>query len=62
VAATVSLPKVFIGSSSEGLQLASALQGLLSADADIMMWNAGVFGLGDGYFDKWARDPMNVAL
>jgi hypothetical protein len=43
-----SLPKVFIGSSNEGLRIANKLQALLRDDLEAVVWNQGtVFGLGD---------------
>jgi predicted nucleotide-binding protein len=40
-------PKLFIGSSSEGLDIATKVQELLAADATAVVWNQGtVFGLG----------------
>jgi predicted nucleotide-binding protein len=41
-------PRVFIGSSTEGLELANKIQELLSNDLSVVVWNQGtVFGLGD---------------
>jgi len=41
-------PRAFIGSSSEGLAIAKALQQMLSSDLAIEIWNEGtIFGLGD---------------
>lgn len=40
-------PRVFVGSSSEGLPIANKVQELLSHDAAVVVWNQGtVFGLG----------------
>lgn len=44
-------PRVFVGSSSEGLEVARALQYQLSADADVVLWNEGVFALSHGYLE-----------
>lgn len=40
-------PRIFIGSSSEGLSIANKLQELLSSEYSVVVWNQGtVFGLG----------------
>ena len=39
-------PNIFIGSSSEGLPVARAIQTELVTDAYVPVWNQGVFGLG----------------
>ena len=39
---------VFIGSSSEGLEVARTLQLELDHDAEVELWSQGVFGLSDG--------------
>jgi predicted nucleotide-binding protein len=41
-------PKMFIGSSLEGLQIAKAIQANLDQDCETTVWSQGVFGLGEG--------------
>jgi predicted nucleotide-binding protein len=38
-------PKIFIGSSSEGLPVARAIRTELDNDANCVVWNQGFFGL-----------------
>ncbi len=45
-------PTLFIGSSSEGRPVAEAIQLLLNDDADVTVWNQGVFQLSKGYFES----------
>lgn len=41
-------PRVFIGSSSEGIEIANKLQELLATDFSVVVWNQGtIFGLGE---------------
>lgn len=40
-------PALFIGSSSEGQEIAYALQAGMDGDAEIEVWSQGVFGLGE---------------
>jgi Predicted nucleotide-binding protein containing TIR-like domain/TIR domain len=47
----MSQPSVFIGSSSEGLEIARAVRSLLSEDAQITMWNEGFFTLGSTFIE-----------
>lgn len=47
----VSKPKVFIGSSSEGLEVAQAIQYQLRNDAQVILWNEGAFSLSHGYLE-----------
>jgi FMN phosphatase YigB (HAD superfamily) len=44
-------PSVFIGSSSEGLNLARAVRSLLARDAEITLWNEGFFALGNTFIE-----------
>jgi predicted nucleotide-binding protein len=41
-------PSIFVGSSSEGLDVARAIEFPLQHDAEITIWNEGFFGLGTG--------------
>lgn len=43
-----SRPSVFVGSSSEGLSVAEAVQVLLDYSCEVTLWSQGVFGLGKG--------------
>jgi predicted nucleotide-binding protein len=45
---TASRPSMFIGSSTEGLEIAQALQAELEREVDSTIWSQGVFGLGEG--------------
>jgi hypothetical protein len=44
-------PSVFIGSSSEGLEFARAIRGLLTDVAQITLWNEGFFRPGNTFID-----------
>jgi hypothetical protein len=39
-------PSLFVGSSTEGLEFASAIRYLLDVDAEVTLWNDGIFSLG----------------
>lgn len=45
-------PTLFIGSSSEGLQVAEALQSLLDHSCQVQVWSQGTFGLGTGTLES----------
>jgi len=40
-------PSIFIGSSSEGLKYAQSIKAQLSNDAELTIWNEGLFLLGN---------------
>lgn len=44
--------KIFIGSSREGLDIARAAELLLALDAEVTLWNEGVFGLSYGTLES----------
>src|SRR5829696_6294715 len=44
-------PSLFIGSSSEGLAFAQAVRAGLEVDAEITLWNEGVFPLGQTFIE-----------
>jgi hypothetical protein len=44
-------PSIFIGSSSEGVEFARAVRSLLNQDAEITIWNEGLFGLGNTFIE-----------
>lgn len=50
-------PSVFVGSSTEGLEAARAIKVQLDEDAEVELWNEGVFALGQGTLES-----MTLAL
>jgi hypothetical protein len=48
----MSKPALFIGSSSEGLDLARAVRSLLSDDAEVTVWNEGVFTISKTFIES----------
>jgi hypothetical protein len=45
-------PALFIGSSSEGLDLARAVRSLLAEDAEVTLWNEGLFAISDTFIES----------
>ena len=45
-------PTVFIGSSTEGLEVARGIELQLEHDAEVTVWKDGVFGLGKGTLES----------
>jgi hypothetical protein len=45
-------PALFVGSSSEGLNLARAVRALLAEDAEVTLWNEGLFAIGDTFIES----------
>jgi len=45
-------PTVFVGSSSEGLEVARTVQDLLDTECEVELWNQGVFGLSQGTLES----------
>src|SRR4051794_17602020 len=48
-------PNVFIGSSTEGLRIAEAIQLNLDHECETTLWSQGVFGLGQGTLEALVR-------
>lgn len=48
----MSKPALFVGSSSEGLELARAVRALLDEDAEVTLWKEGLFDLGSTFIDS----------
>ena len=57
-------PKVFIGSSTEGLEVARGVELQLKHDAEVTVWKDGVFGLGKGTLESLvlALDEFDFAI
>ncbi len=45
-------PAVFVSSSTQGLNFARAVRGLLADDAEITMWNEGFFEIGRTFIES----------
>jgi hypothetical protein len=48
-------PSLFVGSSTEGLEIARAIQIGLDHDCEVTIWNQGVFGLSEGTLESLVR-------
>src|SRR5205809_3294508 len=57
-------PVLFVGSSSEGLQIAKALQELLDYSCEVNIWSQGIFGLSQGGLESLvlALDRFDFAV
>jgi hypothetical protein len=57
-------PTLFVGSSKEGLEIARAAKVQLDEDAEVTLWNEGVFGLGKGTLESLERslDDFDFAI
>ena len=57
-------PSFFVGSSTEGLRIAKALQVLLDHACEVTIWSQGVFGLGQGTLESLvlALDEYDFAV
>jgi Predicted nucleotide-binding protein containing TIR-like domain len=57
-------PTLFIGSSSEGLKIARAIQVLLDHSCEVTIWSQGVFGLSEGSLESLvsALDDFDFAV
>ena len=53
-------PSVFIGSSSEGLQVARCLQMEMDYEAEVTIWHQGVFGLSGGTLESLVRKVSDI--
>jgi Predicted nucleotide-binding protein containing TIR-like domain len=48
----VSKPTLFVGSSSEGLEVARAVRALLAEDAEVTLWNEGFLTITDTFIES----------
>ena len=57
-------PSLFVGSSSEGVEAAEAIQVNLERDAEITLWSHGAFGPNEGYLESLvsALDRFDFAI
>lgn len=57
-------PSVFVGSSSEGLNVARNIQALLDRESEVKLWDQGVFGLSSGTLESLvlALDEFDFAI
>jgi predicted nucleotide-binding protein len=57
-------PSVFVGSSSEGLNVARNIQALLDRECEVKLWDQGVFGLSTGTLESLvlALDEFDFAI
>ena len=57
-------PRVFVGSSSEGLDIAKTIQLNLDHLAEVTVWSQGVFGLGEGTLESLVncQDQFDFAV
>lgn len=57
-------PKIFIGSSTEGLKIAQSIQVLLDISCEVTIWSQGVFGLSQGTLESLvlALDKYDFAI
>jgi DNA-binding MarR family transcriptional regulator len=57
-------PRVFVGSSSEGLDIAKTIQLNLDHLAEVTLWSQGVFGLGEGTLESLVacQDQFDFAV
>jgi predicted nucleotide-binding protein len=56
----VKRPKMFVGSSAEGLSIAKAIQLNLEHECEVTLWPQGVFGLGLGTLEELVREASTV--
>jgi predicted nucleotide-binding protein len=52
-------PRLFIGSSTEGLIYADAVQDNLQREADVTVWDQGIFELSQGTMDGLLKELDN---
>jgi hypothetical protein len=45
-------PSLFVGSSTEGIEFARAVRGLVREDAEVTLWNEGVFNIGSTFIES----------
>ena len=55
-------PALFVGSSSEGLDLARAVRALLDEDAEVTLWKEGLFDIGSTFIDSLIKQSRVLTL
>ena len=60
----MSRPSMFIGSSSEGKEIAQHVRAQLTDNAEVTIWNEGPFGLGHGTLESLVKalDQFDFAV
>ena len=55
-------PAAFIGSSTEGLEFARAIRSLIRDDAEVTLWNEGVFTIGTTFIESLIEKKFDFKI